>query len=69
MKTLKEIHPIERTKSFVSRHRVALAVIGTIVVMGKLNQYAQREQMSFIESKGLMDEYLNPEATQELAEV
>lgn len=66
---LKDIHPIARTKAFVSRHRVIIAVVGTIYVMGKLQGAAQRDQMNFIESEGLLDKYLNPEFAQELAEV
>jgi hypothetical protein len=52
---------VVKTKNTVVKHRAKITFVATTVVMLKLNSVAQRDQMNFIESKGLMDEYLRPE--------
>lgn len=52
-------------KSFVARHKVALSITGTAVVTTTaclmLNRAALRQHDSFLEEKGLYDEYYTPE--------
>lgn len=60
------MHNIKQTantvKNTVVKHRAKIAAIATVVVMVKLNQMAQREQLAFITEKGLLEEYLTPES-------
>lgn len=60
------MHNIKQTantvKNTVIKHRAKIAAVATVVVMVKLNQVAQAEQMDFIKSKGLLEEYLTPES-------
>lgn len=60
------MHNIKQTanlvKNTVVKHRAKIAAVATVVVMVKLNQVAQREQLAFITEKGLLEEYLTPES-------
>ena len=60
------MHNIKQTantvKNTVIKHRAKIAAVTTFVVMVKLNQMAQAEQLDFIKSKGLLEEYLTPES-------
>lgn len=60
------MHNIKQTantvKNTVIKHRAKIAAVTTFVVMVKLNQVAQREQLAFITEKGLLEEYLTPES-------
>ena len=49
-------------KNTVVKHRAKIAAVATVVVMVKLNQVAQRDQLAFITEKGLLEEYLTPES-------
>ncbi len=60
------MHNIKQTantvKNTVIKHRAKIAAVTTFVVMVKLNQVAQRDQLAFITEKGLLEEYLTPES-------
>lgn len=60
------MHNIKQTannaKNIIVKHRAKIAAVATVVVMVKLNQMAQAEQLDFITSKGLLEEYLTPES-------
>lgn len=60
------MHNIKQTantvKNTVVKHRAKIAAVTTFVVMVKLNQVAQAEQLNFITEKGLLEEYLTPES-------
>lgn len=46
-----------RTKNFVARHRVGIAVISTAGICLTLQTKAVRGLNEFLEEKGLLDEY------------
>lgn len=50
-----------KTKDLIVKHRAKIAAAATIVVMAKLNSMVNGDQLAFIESKGLTEEYFNPE--------
>jgi hypothetical protein len=45
--------------NFVSKHRVAIAIIGTAAICTTISRSALQDANAFIESKGLMEEYGN----------
>lgn len=47
------------TKRFVAKHKVAIAVTATIIVMAKLNKLALSEHESFMQEHGILDLYYN----------
>lgn len=60
---MKNIKNVARfSKKFVADHKVAIAVVSTALVCGKLNRMAQRDQVDFIKSHDLWDEFITPAA-------
>lgn len=51
-----------KLKDTVVKHRAKIAVAVTFIVMAKLNLSTQAEQLDFIASKGLLQEYFTPDA-------
>lgn len=47
----------KRIGKFVEDHKVGIAVVSTIIVMGKLNKIALRDHDNFLRDKGLYDEF------------
>lgn len=47
------------SKKFVAKHRVAIAVAATTVVLAKVNRMALKQHDDFLREHGLYDEYYN----------
>jgi len=54
------------TKQFVSKHRVAIAVVTTATLCLAINKRAMREHDLFLEEKGLLEEFYTPEDSYEI---
>lgn len=55
-----------RTKKFVSKHRVSIAVVSTATACLALNRYALKEHDAFLKEKGLYEEFYTPEDSYEM---
>lgn len=55
METIKKA--TDSTKNFVKKHRVAIAVITTTLVCGKINRMALAQHNEFLKEKGLYEEF------------
>lgn len=50
-----------RVEKFVQKHKVALAVGGTIIVMGAIYRVALKQHDDFLKEHDLYEEYYTPE--------
>lgn len=48
-------------KSFIDRHKVGLAVLGTATLAVIVNRVALRQHDEFLKDRGLYDEFYTPE--------
>ena len=52
---------VRRSREFVSRHRVGIAVVTTAVICTKLNSKAIAAHDDFLRDEGLFEKFYNPE--------
>lgn len=56
----KLINAKNSAKEFVVKHKVAIAVVSTAAICGKINSYAIGQHNDFLREKGLYDEFYTP---------
>lgn len=52
-------------RNFVRKHKVAIAVTATVIVMGGINRLALKQHDEFLKEKGLYEEFYTPEDSYE----
>lgn len=56
--------PITEKKSFVKRHKVAIAVIASSAFWITINRLSLKQHNDFLKEKDLYDEFYTPEETE-----